>query len=630
MIHVISNNIELFENPIYQKSTIEDVILWLDNNTLVEYDCETQGFEPLNCKMLSYQFGNFDNQFVIDSIDYPVTLFKHYFENPIYTWLGQNIKFDLKFLLHHNIDIWKMNVWDTFLAECILTTGMEERGLGLDKLVFKYCNYNLDKSIRGEIIYKGLTSRTVKYAAEDVMFLSKIREQQISKLIQENLLEVMELENNVTKVFSEMEYYGLKIDKDLWLEAANTAQTNSNNLFIELEDIVLNEEKLKSFKKRYTQESLFGVKERVLFINYDSPLQIKELIQQLGFKITSTNAKEIETINHPIIKKFINYKKQQKLVTTYGKGFLNNIRNNGTITTQYWQILATGRVSSGDKSNKMVNLQNLPAITEYRRPFITDNDDEVFIDADYTAIEAVIAAEVSNEEQWLKANNEGLDLHSINAEMTFNKLWKDAALDNCEYYISKQKCKCPEHKIMRDKVKTTTYLYLFGGGPNKLSVQLSISLNEAKTILTAFKKSVPNMEQIVKQTHNFVKRNLFIYTLAPYKRRRYFKNYNDMNSEDKASYIAEIERQSFNTLIQGSASNILKLALCYIKAKLVIENIEHKFRVQVHDQVIISTHKDNAIDVARIVKEEMIKAGEVVLKRAKLTAEIEITQWWKK
>lgn len=290
---------------------------------------------------------------------------------------------------------------------------------------------------------------------------------------------VLNLEMEVTKIFAEMEYYGFKLNKEKWLKAAEEGEKNVIKLQNELDDIILNTKELQQFCKKYTQVQMFGFSERLVDVNYASPLQIGPIVRALGFEIESTNAKELEKLNHPFIEKFIEYKQQQKLVTTYGKNVLKNIRPNGSITTSFWQIRDTGRVSSGDKNKGYINLQNLPATDTYRNPFEVD-EGEVLIDADFAGMEAVLAAEVSNEDNWIAANNTGLDLHSINCEMVFKDKWKNTALEDCEYYLSKQKCKCPEHKKMRDKIKTTTYLYLFGGGASKLSKQLNITKSESQ------------------------------------------------------------------------------------------------------------------------------------------------------
>jgi DNA polymerase-1 len=629
MIYLVSNNKQLFQTNIYKECSINDVKDWLNNNKQVEFDTETTGFEAMTCKVLCYQFGNKDNQFIIDATSFPLTLFTAYFENANYLWLGQNIKFDLRFLLNIGVDIWKMNVYDTMLGECLLLAGLEEAKYGLDALVWKYCNQHLDKSVRGEININGLTTRVIQYAAGDVTYLGEIKRQQLELIKERDLERVMELEMQVTKIFAEMEYHGFKLNQTKWLKAAEEGETNANKLAEELDTLLLSYSELRKFCKKYTQSQMFGFTSRLVDVNYDSPLQMSKVFNSLGLKLESTDAKELEKINHPFVQKFIEYKKQQKLVKTYGKSMLKMVRPDGSITTSFWQMRDTGRVSSGDTKKGYPNLQNLPATDTYRNPFEVD-EGEVLIDADFAGMEAVLAAEVSNEENWITANNEGLDLHSINCEMVFKDKWKHTALPNCDYYQSKQKCKCPEHKKMRDKIKTTTYLYLFGGGASKLSKQLNISKQEAQNILNDFETSLPNLRGVVTNVRNFAKRNLYIRTMKPFMRRRYFEDYSKMTDEYRSSYVASLERQSFNTVIQGSGADITKQAMINIKQKLVDLAIPHKFRLQVHDALMLSTPEQYGEQVKDITVQGMIDAGKLVCKKANLGADAYIAKYWQK
>lgn len=170
MIYYVSKNKQLFTIPNIISADIDVVVNFLDKNNVIGFDTETTGFDVYESELLCYQFGNRHNQFVVDQTSYPISLFKSYFENPDKLFLAQNFKFDGRFLLKHNIDIWKMKVYDTFLAECILTTGIDNRGLGLDDIVWKYCNVKLDKTVRGEINRIGMSSRVIKYAAENIFY----------------------------------------------------------------------------------------------------------------------------------------------------------------------------------------------------------------------------------------------------------------------------------------------------------------------------------------------------------------------------------------------------------------------------------------------------------------------------
>ena len=218
MINFVSKNKHLFTNSDIRETDISEVFNWLDNNKIIGFDTETTGFSCYTGDLLCYQIGNYDTQFVIDSNTFPIILFKKYFEDKGNLWLLQNFKFDGRFLLKHGINIWPMQIYDTFLVECILTTGLDIRNLGLDDLTLKYCNIKLDKTVRGEINRLGLNSRVIKYAADDVVYLEQIMKKQLEQIVELDLINVLNLENEVVKVFTLMEFHGVKLDILKWKE----------------------------------------------------------------------------------------------------------------------------------------------------------------------------------------------------------------------------------------------------------------------------------------------------------------------------------------------------------------------------------------------------------------------------
>lgn len=237
MIRYISKNKQLFLLPGIIYGEIEEVIKFLDTNTIIGFDTETTGFSVIDDNVLCYQIGNRNDQFVIDHSSYPLQQFKKYFEDSSKTWLFQNFKFDGRFLIKYGVHVWSMKVFDTFLAECVLNTGLKNVGLGLDDIVWKYCNFKLDKTVRGQINALGLTTRVIKYAAEDVEYLEDVMNEQIKKLKELNLENVMNLENEVVKVFTYMEYHGVKLNVDRWKEVIKTVDIEVDKLIKSLEYI---------------------------------------------------------------------------------------------------------------------------------------------------------------------------------------------------------------------------------------------------------------------------------------------------------------------------------------------------------------------------------------------------------
>ena len=341
MIYYVSKSKQLFQTPNIQEAGIEDVHNWLKTNNIIGFDTETTGFSAIKDKLLCYQFGNSDTQFVVESGSFPIELFSLYFEDPNKLFILQNFKFDGRFLLKHNIDIWKMNVFDTFLAECVLTTGLDTRGLGLDDIVWKYCNVKLDKTIRGEIVRIGLSSKVIKYAADDVVYLEEVMNKQIELLQQHSLMNVMKLENDVVKVFTLMEYHGVKLDVPKWNEVIVTVNAESLQLENSLNDIVLTDNKFTEFRPRFTQLSMFDYVQAKTEINWASNQQKLAVCKKIEPLMESVGDRELQRIKtkHPLVKTLISYNKYKKLQSSFGKKFLDFVDIDNRIRASIWQIL---------------------------------------------------------------------------------------------------------------------------------------------------------------------------------------------------------------------------------------------------------------------------------------------------
>lgn len=340
-------NAELVESSLYEISTIEESINWLNSLTEVDLDTETQGMFNHNNKVVMLQlFDGVDTTYVIDTRYVDIKNYKH-LEN--ITVNGQNLKFDYKFLKFHGVELNK--IYDTFLAECILTTGLKERELGLKALAKKYCNANLDKSVRNQFVDLAgnpFTEKQIVYGVEDVLFIRTIKEKQLKQLEELDLLNTIELENRTCLALADIEYNGIGLNINKWKELAYKAESNVAQYEKELDLMVIEEPKLSKFVLDKVQGNLFaGIEEgyshaRNINIKWSSPTQMSKVFKSLGIVIESTNEKEISKYqnSYPIIKKFIDYKKHQKLVTTYGLDFLKYINKyTNKVHTSFWQVL---------------------------------------------------------------------------------------------------------------------------------------------------------------------------------------------------------------------------------------------------------------------------------------------------
>jgi DNA polymerase-1 len=325
----------------------------------------------------------------------------------------------------------------------------------------------------------------------------------------------------------------------------------------------------------------------------------------------------------PIVGLYLEYKENQTAISKFGREYLkwvNPLTN--AVHTSYWQILATGRVSSGMK-NEAPNMQQLPALNEVRNCFIA-RDGYSYVDCDYSNMELVIAGCVSGEESWVEAFNNGLDLHSVVAEAMYKDKWRNSAEESCEYVKTKQKCDCKEHKGMRTKIKTLNYLALYGGGPQKLSDSINIPLGEAKEIISTYFNGLPKLTGFLNMLKTYGKRNLMIRTKPPYRRIRFFEN-----PQDDPAVYSQIERQSGNTYIQGTGANITKLSMVKMNEERVKQNIDVKFVLQLHDAVVCEVKDEQAEQWFNIQKQCMIDAFKEVIGYP-IDVDGYIAKFWKK
>jgi len=532
MVYLVTTNQELFKNDTYTIITKEEAFDKIAKCNVIQLDTETTGFDPHTCKILTQQFGTEDDQFVIDNNTIDTTYFKPILDSDR-LFILQNAKFDLRFFLKLGINI--RNVYDTFLVECILTTGLEDRKLGLDAIAMKYCNVVLDKTIRGGIHREGLTTKVIKYCADDVTYLKQIMDKQLEQVEQYNLQNVVNLENQVTRVFAKMEYIGISINKEKWLEVSEITEKGTIEIESKLDNILKAEPKLAKYVPKYIQGNLFDFEERELDINWGSPLQKLNILKDLGFDTDSTGDRflQINKDKHPLIKELINYNRYSKLASAFGKEFLKFInKNTGRIHYNVWQILSTGRISVSEP-----NLNQIPSKGELgkqiRNCFIPQQGYKI-VGGDYSGMELRIIAEFSKDLLWVNAFNDGQDLHSVLCSATFDIPITDV----------KQETPFKKGVSYRDIQKTINFGLAYGMSKFKLADTMQIPVGEADKIIKKFFKVVPKVEQFLNGLGELAKARGYIKSGQPYGRIRWFDGF-----DNKGNFIrqGEIERAGKNT-----------------------------------------------------------------------------------
>ena len=539
LIHTNDNNIVL--------SDINTAVEYCRKKQILGVDTETQGFDFLSKQMIMFQIGDNDEQFVIDTRTVSIQPLKEVLESNEITKILHNAKFDYKFIKRWaNIEL--QNIYDTYLGEKILHCGKENFGFSLQACTQRYLDVSLNKQERNKFTEQSsapFTHYQIEYGAKDVEYLIAIQAQQMELLTRAELQEVIKLENLATKVLAEIEYEGIQLNKEQWSNLANENKERGQQLIFELDDLVTSNNKLKDKYHIPTQIDMFATIQRKTNINYDSPKQILELFKHLVPNLEDVNGKNLykHRYKHPLINKYLEYKEVSKLYTTYGTSFFKYIKSDNKVHTSFQQILNTGRMSSSEP-----NMQQIPSDNKYRNCFICPKD-YVFVSSDYSSQELNVIAYGSKDPVFLNALENNQDLHSVCAELVFQDTWNDAALPDCKYTKSKQKCSCPEHKKLRTQVKSINFGLAYGMGPHKLADQLDIKLNEASELIEKYFEAFPSIKQFLNKLGNFGKNNGYITTFPPFKRKRFFPEWDGVATEPKNRGI--IERASKNTPIQG-------------------------------------------------------------------------------
>lgn len=484
MIYLVTNQKILWESTRYQIVSVDQALSLLGVLSEVELDTETMGLDPYTKELLTVQLGCTEFQVVIDCTSVDIQLFKPYLEDPQRTFLGWNIKFDLKFLYHQRIV--PLKVYDGYLAEKLLwlgyPAGMHE--MSLKAASINYLGVDMDKSVRGKIIQTGLTEDVIVYAAGDVSYLGKIRDKQLVELEKKGLLKAIDFENEFVKCLAYIEYCGAKLDVDKWKTKMISDLNNLDRYEAELNEWVENSNYSSKYCSINTQGDLFSgfdTKPRC-HINWTSSQQVIPLFEELGLNLKVLDKKtkhykksvdikvvEPQASKSPLIPIYIKYKKAAIIVNTFGQKFLNLINPvTGRIHANFNQLgTDTGRLSSTEP-----NLQNLPHDAQTRACFVSDKGNR-WISADYSGQESYLMASMANDEAMLEELTNGSgDLHSLTAKMVFQQIPRDMPLKDIK----------KNFKDLRQEAKGYEFCFNYGGQDSTLIRNYGLDAKRAKEI----------------------------------------------------------------------------------------------------------------------------------------------------
>ena len=617
----------------FAQCDIHDVVNYCKDKKVLGVDTETEGLDFTCKKMIMFQIGDEDNQFIIDTRVVSISPLRTILEDHKIIKLFHNAKFDYKFIKKWS-DITCEGIYDTFLVELVISCG-RNLGYSLKDLCKRYLNVELNKDVRNQFV--GLTGQPFRadqivYGAKDVEYLCQIKELQKPLIDKYKLQNVVDLENQAVLAFADIEYNGLDLDTESWKEIEEVNDRKAKMLSINLDEELTEDHRLSDFVSKYIQADMFTAIEdlRKVNVKWTSPKQVLEVFQTLIPKLDNVNGKAMYKYRYkfPLINTYIEYKEAMKLCTSYGDAFFKNLSADKKIHTNFHQILDTGRVSSSKP-----NMQQIPADNIYRNCF-TAPDGWSFVSADYSSQELNVIAFGSNDPVWLKALEEGQDLHSTCADLVYGEEWVNAAEPDCAYMKSKVKCNCVNHKKLRTNVKTINFGLAYGMGANKLADTLNISVDGAKELIEKYFKAFPSIKGFLDKLGNYGKTYGYIKTFPPYNRRRWFTNwYPKMWTNSTAKMeLGTIERASKNTPIQGASADMTKKALVLLRKLIKENNLGNQVQLvmTVHDQIDSICEHKFAESWGRLMKMTMEEAANEIVTNGLLKAEVTISDCWEK
>lgn len=557
MIYLVSNQAELFDSDVYERLSVQDSINMICSWNKVQYDSETKGVDAHIAPVLCAQFGNkkADVQIVVDATTVDLRQYKPCLEERLV--IGQNLLFDLPFL--YNYGIHPTNVYDTMIAEQVLYLGYPSvldggPSMSLAAIAERRLNIYISKEVRGQIIWRGLDTEVIKYAAGDVKYLEDIMWSQINDARKKDCVEAIRLECAFVPVLAYVIWCGIRIDTNKWQAKMENDNKVLASTIAQLNKFVVDHDD-KKFIKVDTQGDLFlgfDTTPKCAF-QWKKPgtkaknQPIVNFIKSLGFntkikdKKTGLPKDSIELkvlkkqkgINDDFLNLYIEYSEALKVCTSYGIAYLNAINPYTLrIHTQFKQIGAdTGRITcnNGDDNddNDIIkinpdlaklkgfplktddinlkcgypNIQTLPADKITRECFIP-NDGNVFCSCDWSAIESRLGADIYQEESMIKEFLQGSgDMHSLCAYMVY----KDEIPRDID--IKDIKEKFPK---LRKEVKPIEFSQQFGGSAHAIQNAMGCTIEEAEAFAKAYNEGFKGIAKYKKKGSKFVRQHGYI------------------------------------------------------------------------------------------------------------------------
>jgi len=579
-------NTDHFYQTVESGMAINFLLRDLLKQTTVSFDTETTGICALTAELVGLSFSwEKGKGFYVplpanrEEAQEIVNKFIPFFEDENIEKVGQNLKYDLEVLASYGIKV-KGKFFDTMIAHYLINPDMRH---GMDILAETYLKYS-PKPIEALIGKKGKGQKTMRdvpvedvkeYAVEDADITLQLKEIFAPELDRTGTRKLFDdIEIPLMPVLASMEQEGINLDTKYLKELSDLLASDIKNL----------------------EQSIFEAAGETF--NLGSPKQLGEILFD-KLKIGGNKQKKTKTgqdatgeevlsylaLTNPIVQDILEWRQLVKLQNTYVDALPLQVEpKTGRVHTDYMQtVAATGRLSSNNP-----NLQNIPIRTErgrqIRTAFVARDEDHTIISADYSQIELRIIAALSGDEEMVRSFKMGEDIHAATAAKVFNVPLEAVSREQ------------------RSHAKTVNFGIIYGVSAFGLSNQTSLSRSESKDLIDAYYQTYPRLRDYIQEQVETARERGFVQTISG--RRRYLKDINSQNAVVRGA----AERNAVNAPIQGSAADIIKIAMINIHRRLTDEDWQSKMLLQVHDELVFDVHNSELERIKPMIKHEMENA----------------------
>src|SRR5918992_1399651 len=529
----------------------------LENAEVVGADIETTSLSPRDGKTRLLQLATPEETFIVDVFAVrDLSPLKNVLEGGPVKVL-HHAKFDHSFLwAEHGISL--SPIFDTMLAAQLLDGGEYGPSYALEAVAERYLDETVDKTARGEDWSGELSSAQLEYAARDAAILLPLRERLAEALEKEGLGFVSKIEFGAVAAIAEMELAGIKLDVARWKELEKVVRERRDRAAERLEA---------HFPPPDGVLPLEGLGPR---LNLNSPQQITDAFRQIGIELTDTRVWTLLKIDHQAARDLLEYRELQKKLGTYLETYPSFIHpKTGRIHANFLQC----RVPTGRLACTSPNIQQVPHEDEFRSCFVSEQGNTLVI-ADYSQIELRVLAEVSGDPAFVRAFQEGEDLHRVTAATMFGVEDEEVTRDQ------------------RSAAKRINFGLAYGRGAKSLSAQLGTDEERARALIDEYFANYPKVQRYLQSTASKAMKTRTLRTLSG--RVRKFGDVSGLDSVAKGS----MRREAMNYPIQGASADIAKLALAYIREEL--EGFDARLINSIHDEFVVECAEEVASEVAEL------------------------------